>query len=79
VKVWDDETDLAKIEESVRAITMEGLVWGPAKRVQVAFTIWMLQISCVVEDEKVLTEDLEEKITQNELVQSVDIAAFTKV
>eukprot|EP01087_Luapelamoeba_hula_P007197 TRINITY_DN1748_c0_g1_i1.p1 TRINITY_DN1748_c0_g1~~TRINITY_DN1748_c0_g1_i1.p1 ORF type:complete len:237 (+),score=75.99 TRINITY_DN1748_c0_g1_i1:107-712(+) len=80
VKVWDDTIDLNKVEELVRAIEMDGLQWGPSKKEPVAFGIFMLQISCVIEDDKVSTEDLEEKITSNdEYVQSVDIAAFTKV
>ncbi|KAG8432740.1 hypothetical protein GDO86_017108 [Hymenochirus boettgeri] len=28
VKPWDDETDMAKLEECVRTIHMDGLVWG---------------------------------------------------
>lgn len=28
VKPWDDETDMAKLEECVRSIQMDGLVWG---------------------------------------------------
>lgn len=45
-----------------------------------AFGIHMLQISCVLEDEKVSVEWLTETIEENEdLVQSVDIAAFNKV
>ena len=28
VKPWDDETDMAKLEQSVRAIHMDGLLWG---------------------------------------------------
>lgn len=48
--------------------------------VPLAFTIKKLQISAVIEDEKVITEDLEEQIMAFEdLVQSVDVAAFTKV
>jgi EF-1 guanine nucleotide exchange domain len=31
VKPWDDETPMDKLEESVRAIEMEGLVWGACK------------------------------------------------
>lgn len=31
VKPWDDETDMAKLEECVRSIQMEGLVWGQCK------------------------------------------------
>lgn len=28
VKPWDDETDMAKVEESVRSIVADGLLWG---------------------------------------------------
>ena len=28
VKPWDDETDMAKLEECVRSIQADGLVWG---------------------------------------------------
>ena len=31
VKPWDDETDMAKLEECVRSIQMDGLVWGQCK------------------------------------------------
>jgi elongation factor 1-beta len=80
VKVLDDSIDLAKVEELVRGIQIEGCTWGPSKLVAVAFGIKKLQISCVVIDDLVSTDDLEEKITAFEdLVQSVDIAAFVKV
>lgn len=28
VKPWDDETDMKKLEECVRAVEMPGLLWG---------------------------------------------------
>lgn len=28
VKPWDDETDMKKLEEAVRSVEMEGLLWG---------------------------------------------------
>ncbi|RRT73564.1 hypothetical protein B296_00028774, partial [Ensete ventricosum] len=28
VKPWDDETDMQKLEEAVRSVRMEGLLWG---------------------------------------------------
>nr|CAI5832443.1 unnamed protein product [Callosobruchus analis] len=63
VKPWDDETDMKKMEECVRKIEADGLLWGAAKLVPLAYGIHKLQISCVVEDEKVsidwLTEQLE--------------------
>jgi len=80
VKPWDDETDMAELEAAVRAIQADGLVWGAGKLVAVGYGIKKLQICCVVEDDKVGTDFLEESITAEEdLVQSVDIAAFNKI
>ncbi|MCJ8750016.1 hypothetical protein PDJAM_G00194120 [Pangasius djambal] len=80
VKPWDDETDMAKMEECVRSIQVDGLLWGASKLVPVGYGIKKLQINCVVEDDKVGTDLLEEKITKFEdYVQSVDVAAFNKI
>merc|ERR1711976_1025250 len=80
VKPWDDETDLKALEDSVRSITMDGLLWGTGKLVAVGYGIKKLQITCVIEDDKVSTEDLEEKMVGFEdYVQSVDIVAFNKI
>lgn len=79
-KPWDDETDMKLLETSVRSIVMEGLVWGQSKLIPVAYGVKKLQIGCVIEDDKVSTEILEEKICEFEdYVQSVDIAAFNKI
>jgi len=80
VKPWDDETDMAEMEKLVRSVETDGLLWGASKLVPLAYGIKKLQISCVVEDAKVGTDFLEEEIGKFEdLVQSVDIAAFNKV
>nr|AAI06341.1 Wu:fj06d02 protein [Xenopus laevis] len=80
VKPWDDETDMGKLEECVRSIQMDGLLWGSSKLVPVGYGIKKLQIQCVVEDDKVGTDVLEEKITAFEdFVQSMDVAAFNKI
>ncbi|KAM5153195.1 elongation factor 1-beta [Mantella aurantiaca] len=80
VKPWDDETDMSQLEECVRSIQMDGLVWGASKLVPVGYGIKKLQIQCVVEDDKVGTDVLEEKITAFEdFVQSMDVAAFNKI
>ncbi|KAF2366720.1 Translation elongation factor EF1B beta/delta subunit guanine nucleotide exchange domain [Trinorchestia longiramus] len=78
-KPWDDETDLKVMEEHVRQIKMDGLVWGAAKQVPLAFGIHKLSILCTVEDEKVSIDDLSEQIEEIEEVQSVDVAAFNKI
>ncbi|XP_031336313.1 elongation factor 1-beta-like isoform X2 [Photinus pyralis] len=80
VKPWDDETDMKVMEKEVRAIQIEGLLWGASKLVPLAYGIHKLQISCVVEDDLVSVDLLQEKIEDIEdYVQSVDIAAFNKV
>jgi len=80
VKPWDDETDMTKLEECVRSISMDGLLWGQSKLVPVGYGIRKLQIGCVVEDDKVGTDILEEQITAFEdYVQSMDVAAFNKI
>jgi len=80
VKPWDDETDMAKLEECVRSVQCDGLLWGASKLVPLAYGIKKLQITCVVEDDKVGTDYLEEEITKHEdYIQSVDIAAFNKI
>ncbi|XP_055383391.1 probable elongation factor 1-beta [Condylostylus longicornis] len=79
-KPWDDETDMKVMEEKVRTIEMDGLLWGASKLVPVGYGIKKLQIMCVIEDEKVSIDLLTEKIQEFEdFVQSVDIAAFNKI
>uniref|UniRef100_A0A452EPS9 Translation elongation factor EF1B beta/delta subunit guanine nucleotide exchange domain-containing protein n=1 Tax=Capra hircus TaxID=9925 RepID=A0A452EPS9_CAPHI len=66
---WDDETSMAKLEKCVRSIQAEGLVWASSKL-----------DPCVVEDDEVGTDTLEEKITAfDENVQSMVMAAFNKI
>uniref|UniRef100_A0A8C9JTL7 Elongation factor 1-delta n=1 Tax=Panthera tigris altaica TaxID=74533 RepID=A0A8C9JTL7_PANTA len=80
ISQWDDETDMAQLEACVRSIQLDGLTWGGSKLVPVGYGIRKLQIQCVVEDDKVGTDLLEEEITKfEEHVQSVDIAAFNKI
>uniref|UniRef100_A0A336KPW3 CSON013436 protein n=1 Tax=Culicoides sonorensis TaxID=179676 RepID=A0A336KPW3_CULSO len=80
VKPWDDETDMKELEQGVRKIEMDGLIWGAAKLVPVGYGINKLQICCVIEDDKVSVDELQEKIQEDEdHVQSVDIAAFNKI
>uniref|UniRef100_A0A0K0EQI6 Elongation factor 1-beta n=1 Tax=Strongyloides stercoralis TaxID=6248 RepID=A0A0K0EQI6_STRER len=81
VKPWDDTTDLVKMEECIKGIEKDGLVWGACKQIPLAYGIRKLQIICVIEDLKVSVDDLIEQITTDfeDYVQSVDIAAFNKI
>lgn len=44
---------MGEIEAKVRSIEADGLLWGASKLVPLAYGIKKLQISCVVEDDKV--------------------------
>lgn len=80
IKPWDDETDMKAMEAHVRSVQCDGLLWGVSKLVPLAYGIHKIQITCVVEDEKVSIDWVQEEIEKNEdLVQSVDIAAFNKI
>merc|ERR1711997_873399 len=80
VKPWDDETDMDAMLKECKSIEMEGLVWGASKLVPVGYGIKKLQVMCVVEDEKVSIDELSEKMCDFEdYVQSVDIAAMSKI
>merc|ERR1712235_62589 len=80
VKPWDDETDMDAMLKECKSIEMEGLVWGASKLVPVGYGINKLQVMCVVEDEKVSIDELQEKICDFEdFVQSCDVAAMNKI
>ncbi|KAJ3143204.1 Elongation factor 1-beta [Physocladia obscura] len=80
VKPWDDETDMKALEKQVRGIVLPGLVWGTSKLVAIGYGIRKLQITAVVEDDKVGVDDLSDQITGFEdYVQSVDVASFNKL
>jgi translation elongation factor EF-1beta len=80
---WDDEPDMAAMEEKVRSVQCDGLQWGvcmlPNYFYNFAFSNFIiltakvvtyplgdreLQIGCVVEDEKVSTTWLTEKMKE---------------
>ncbi|KAI9345563.1 hypothetical protein BDR26DRAFT_856271 [Obelidium mucronatum] len=80
VKPWDDETDMKALEAAVRGIEMPGLVWGTSKLVAIGYGIKKLQITAVVEDDKVGVDDLSDQIQGFEdYCQSVDVASFNKL
>ncbi|KAL5125665.1 Elongation factor 1-beta 1 [Glycine soja] len=83
VKPWDDETDMKKLEETVRSIEMPGLLWGASKLVPVGYGIKKLQIMMTIVDDLVSVDTLvEERLTVepcNEYIQSCDIVAFNKI
>jgi len=80
IKPWDDETDMDKMLECAKSIEKEGLVWGAHKLVPVGYGIKKIQLMCVVEDEKVSIDELQEQIAEFEdYVQSCDVASMSKI
>jgi translation elongation factor EF-1beta len=81
VKPWEEETNLDDLAKKILDIKIDGLEWKTEyKKEPVAYGIFKLVIGAVVEDEKVSTDDIAETIQGFEdMVQSVDIAAFNKL
>ena len=81
VKPWGEDTDLNALADKILAIEMEGLFWKTEwKKEPVAYGIFKIQIGATVEDDKVSTDLVQEKIEELEDdVQSVDIVAFNKL
>jgi elongation factor 1-beta len=48
VKPWDDETDMKALENAVRSVEMDGLVWGASKLVPIGYGIKKLQVTIVI-------------------------------
>lgn len=69
---------MAQLEACVRSIRLDGLIWGGSKLVPVGYGIRKLQIQCVVEDDRVGTDLLEEEITKFEEHVSGQAPAHTR-
>ncbi len=81
VKPYEAETDLDALAKKILAIEMDGLFWKTEyKKEPIAYGVHKLIIGCVIEDDKIPVDDLQEKIEAFEdEVQSVDIASFNKI
>ena len=82
VKPWEADQDLPALYEKIkREVTMDGLQWGEAYKLQeVGYGIKKLVMSCVIEDEKVMTDDFLEPIQEMEDdVQSVEMCTMNRL
>ena len=82
VKVYEEEFDLDGLWEKIQnEVKMDGLVWNPnPKKIPVVGKIFKLQVGCVIEDDKVATDDIFDQITSwEDDVQSIDVVSFQKV
>lgn len=80
VKVYDQETNLDELAKKILAIEIPGLVWNnQPKKAEVAYGMQKLQMGCVIEDDKVLTDDIFDPIQEWPEVQSVDMTGMQKL
>jgi len=81
VKPLDSETNLDDLAQKIFKLTGEGIFWKTEyKKEPVAYGIFKLIIGVVVVDEIASVDSIQEKIEAIEdMVQSVEIAAFTKI
>jgi len=80
IKGYEVEADWEAMATKVRMIEKDGLVWMDTHKVlPVAFGMKKLQMSMLIEDDKIETEDIFEVIESwEEDVQSTDIFSFNK-
>jgi elongation factor 1-beta len=81
VKPYEAETDLDQLFQKILGIQMDGLVWKEeSKKEPIAYGVNKLIVGCVIEDEKISVDDLQETIQGFEDdVQSCDIRSFNKI
>ena len=82
VKPLDDTTNLDDMAKRIFAMKKDGLIWktGDYKKVPVAFGIFKLIIGFSCEDAKVSVDQVQEDVeAMDDMVQSVEIASFTKI
>ena len=58
-----ETTNLDELAQRILAIQLDGLVWNKQpKKINVVYDIQKLQMGCVIEDDKVLTDDIFDQI-----------------
>ncbi|CDU19387.1 hypothetical protein YYC_00826 [Plasmodium yoelii 17X] len=63
IKPYGEDTNLDEVLKLVKEIEMEGLTWGKAhKKTPFAFGLFKLQVSCIIVDDLVNTDELIELI-----------------
>ncbi len=81
MKVYEAGFDLLSLASKVYALEIDGLIWNKEPKIlEVAYGVQKLQVGCVIEDDKVLTDDIFDKITAwEDDVQSVDMISMQKL
>ena len=77
----DANTDMDAMLKACKSIELDGLLWGANHVEDVAFGIKKLELLCVVEDDKVSIDYIQQMIQEefSDLVQTIDVAAMNKI
>lgn len=81
-KVFEQEQDLDVLASKIMEEVVDGLVWKKEyNKKPVAYGMFKLEIGCIIEDDKVSTDDLFERLQNKyeEEIQSIDIVQFQKL
>ncbi len=80
VKGYEADDDLEALATKIRTeISRDGLVWKDTHRiVPIGFGINKLEMTMIIEDEKISTDDIFEVIESFDVVQGCDIVKFNK-
>lgn len=81
-KVFEEEQDLDVLAKKILEENIDGLVWRKEySKKPVAYGMNKLEMGCIIEDEKVGTDDLFDKFQTKweEEIQSIDIVTFQKL
>jgi elongation factor 1-beta len=81
VKPWEADTDLHMVFGKIVEYKQDGLVWGTNKEiVPVAYGICKILMTCTIDDDKVLMDDITDSIESLEdYVQSVQVLSMNKL
>ena len=81
-KVFEQEQNLDELARKIKEVEVDGLVWRQEhSKKPIAFGMEKLEIGCIIEDDKVGTDDLFEKLQGKweDEIQSIDIVQFQKL
>jgi elongation factor 1-beta len=81
VKPWEADTDLNMVYKKILEYKQDGLVWGEKfNLVPVAYGIKKIVMTCTIDDDKVLMDDITDAIEAiDEYVQSVQVCSMNKL
>jgi len=79
IKPAEEDTDMADLEAKVRALQIEGGKWAGAELVPVFRHVKKLRIICVIWDDMVTWDDINDRLEAMPEISSIDIFAWNKL